>query len=152
MHIDDEVLKKFQKGTLDSKELIEVLEHLETCSFCTDRWMNLEKEEMIQSPSYLKEDILKRVHKADVQVNIHIKKTSKKTELFFYSLKTTAAVLGALILLISISYVNTTERLTDYKDKASPSVSISEKLNEKSNEIVNIMTYFSNQIINGGKN
>lgn len=152
MHIEDEVLKKFQKGTLATEELIEVLKHMETCSFCTDRWMEIEDEEMIPAPSYLKEDILKSVHKADVQVNIHLRKTSKKTELFFYSLKTTAAVLGALILLISISYVNTSGRVMDYKDRVSTSTSISEQLNEKSNEVVNIMTYFSNQIINGGKN
>lgn len=152
MHIDEEVLKKFQKRSLGSEELIEVLKHLETCSFCTDRWMEIEDEEMVLAPSYLKEDILKRVHKADVQVNIHLKKTSKKAELFYYSLKTTAAVLGALILLISISYVNTSNRIMDYKDRALTSTSISEQLNEKSNEVVNIMTYFSNRIINGGKN
>jgi len=72
--------------------------------------------------------------------------------LFFYSLKTTAAVLGALVLLISISYVNTSARIMDDKDRASTSTSISEQLNETSNEVVNIMTNFSNRIINGGKN
>lgn len=152
MHIEENVLKRFQKGTLSTEETIEALKHLETCSFCSQRWMETDEEEIMQAPSYMKEDILKRVHRTDVQVNIHLRKTSKKTELFFYSLKTTAAVFGALILLFSVSHVNTFDRTMDSSYKASASTSFNEQLNEKSNELVNIMTNFTNQIINGGKN
>lgn len=152
MHIEANVFKRFQKGTLSTEETIEVLEHLDTCSFCSQRWMEIDEEEIMQAPTYMKEDILKRVHRADVQVNIHLRKTTKKTELFFYSLKTTVAVFGALILLFSISHVNTFDRTMDYRYKASAPTSFSEKVNEKSNELVNIMTNFTNQIINGGKN
>ncbi len=82
MHIEEQVLKKFQNGTLATEELIEVLKHMEACSFCTNRLMEIEDEEIIQAPSYLKEDILKRVHKADVQDNIHVRKLQRKQNCF----------------------------------------------------------------------
>lgn len=151
MHIDKDILKQFHAGTLDSKELIEVLEHINKCSFCAEQLMEIEENDLIKAPSYIKESINKRVQMPDMRLNNRIKETSKRMELFLYSLKTTAAVVGALMLLISISYINTSNVLNE-KTIDFPSVSISSQLYEKSNEVVHIVNYFSSRIINGGKN
>ncbi len=47
---------------------------------------------------------------------------------------------------------NTSDIMMDHNNKRSESFTIGEQLHEKSNEVVNIMTYFSNRIINGGRN
>lgn len=151
MHIDDKVLQNYHKGILETKELVEVMEHIETCSFCADRLMSIEEEDIIQSPRYLKETILKRTQMPDVKINIHMRNTSKKAELFQYSFKTTAAVIGALILLFSISYVNTSN-VMERKERVSVSSNLGGQLYEKSNKVIHNINCFSNEIINGGRN
>jgi hypothetical protein len=151
MHIEDQVFKRFHVGVLDTEELITVLEHIETCSYCADKLMKIDSGDMEQAPVYLKDNIIKRTQMPDIKAKVKISSTSKKVELLVYSLKTTAAVLGALILLVSISYVNTSS-VMHHPDKVSTSVNWGSELHEKSNEVVNIMNNFSNRIINGGKN
>lgn len=152
MHIEQEVLKRFHEGLLQTDELITVLEHTQTCSFCAEKLMKIDTDDVVQAPAYLKDSIMKRTQMPDIKAKVQIRTTSKRAELFLYSLKTTAAVLGALILLVSVSYVNTSDMMMDQNNKRSESFTIGEQLHEKSNEVVNIMNYFSNRIINGGRN
>lgn len=149
MHIEDEELKKLQKGILEPDRLVYVLEHITTCDYCTDKLMNLEVEEIIPAPAYLKDKMIKRTQMLDVKAEIQIKTTSKQAQLFMYGLKTTAAVLGALLLLFSVGQFKTTSNI-ELMNKTVSTISWSNQLNEKSNYVANIMNQYSNQIINGG--
>lgn len=151
MHIEDEKLKQFSQGTLETDEIIKLLEHMKDCSYCTEQFMQIEENNQMKAPVYLKDNILNRTKMPDIKVKTQLKVVSKKTELFFYSLKTTAAVVCALLLLFSVSYVNQSNVL-EQQQRVSVSSDIGSKLYEKSNDIVHIMNYFSNRIMNGGRN
>ncbi|WP_099468513.1 anti-sigma factor [Konateibacter massiliensis] len=149
MHIEDDKIRKFHRGELNAEEIMNVLEHTDTCSFCADKLMSAEEEEQIEAPAYLKDNLMERIKMPDIKIKEQIKITSKKTELFFYSLKTTAAVVMALLLLASVSHINAAGIL-DYNRNVAPSASVGTQLFDKSNEAANLINDFSNRIINGG--
>ncbi len=148
MHIENEELEKLKKGILEPNRLVCVLEHIEKCDYCADQLMNME-EEIMTAPAYLKDKMIKRTQMLDVKAEIQIKATSKRTQLFLYGLKTTAAVLGALFLLFTVGQVENASNI-ECVNKTVSTANLSNQLNEKSNYIANIMNQYSNQIINGG--
>jgi hypothetical protein len=150
MHIEEEDLKKYHQGLLEPEKLLDLLEHTKTCSYCADRLMNIEDKDIMKAPAYLKENLIKRTKMLDVKAEVQIKITSKKVQLLMYSLKTTA-VLGALLLLFSVSNMKTTEYIEN-RNQMEATSNFSNQLLEKSNYVVNIMNDFSNQIVNGGMN
>ncbi|MFA9375188.1 MAG: hypothetical protein ACERKZ_00395 [Lachnotalea sp.] len=152
MHIEIEDLTKFQKGLLEPEKLIMVFEHIEKCNYCAEQLMNLEAEEIIQAPSYLKDRIIKRTQLIDVKAEVKIKETSKKIQLFLYGLKTTAAVLMALLLLFSVGQIKTMDYSSEYLNNTKVTSSLSNQLQEKSNDVASMMNQLSNRIVNGGLN
>lgn len=151
MHIENKDLDKFQKGILEPEKIVYILEHTGKCDYCADRLMNIESQELIQAPAYLKDKMIKRTQMLDVKAEVQIKTTSRNVQLFMYGLKTTAAVLGALLLLFSVSQLETTDYM-EHVNKTEASANWSSQLYEKSNDVVDIMNQFSNRIINGGLN
>lgn len=152
MHIEEEVLQRFHEGKLEPDEMILVLEHVGECSFCADKLMQIEEENQLKAPAYLKNNVISRTQMVDIKAKTVLKNTSKKAELFLYGLKTTTAVLGALILLFSISYFTNINGIEGWREEVNVSANLGSELFEKSNEIVSGMTDFSHQIINGGRN
>lgn len=151
MHIENEDFNKFHKGILEPKKLVYVFEHIEKCDYCAERFMNIESEDRLEAPAYLKENIIKRTQMLDVKAQVQIKTTSKQVQLLLYGLKTTAAVLGALFLLFSVGQIKTTNYM-EYVNNSKATTSLSNQLSEKSNYVVHVMNQYSNQIVNGGFN
>lgn len=165
MHIESERLIAYSNNKIvDIKELIDILEHIGTCDYCAGLLAEIESdvkedELHIMAPKYLKAQIIERSEKLDIKAEITVKKTSKNMQLLIYSLKTTAAVIGALILLFSVSNINMDysipqkqqiEREYQGKENYNEEINISRKIAEKSNEISNTINDISNIILNGG--
>lgn len=165
MHIERERLIAYSKNEItDTKELIDILEHISTCDYCADLIAGIESDLQeaqlnISAPRYLKGQIIERSNKLDVRAEITVKETSKNMQLLIYSLKTTAAVIGALILLFSVSNINMDysipqkqqiEKEYQEKEKYNEEINISRKIAEKSNKISNTINEISNMILNGG--
>ena len=60
MHINDNDLNDFQRGTMNTNETILFLEHLNQCDYCLEQLIEQsEQETQIAAPAYMKETILK---------------------------------------------------------------------------------------------
>lgn len=64
--------------------------------------VNLPSEVSKKAPAYLKDQIMERSSRPDVRTAAAVHQTSKNMQLFYYSLKTAAAVLAALLLLFAL--------------------------------------------------
>lgn len=145
MHVEKKDLEAFQKNELGSDEYLDVLEHIKSCDYCAEKLVYLEEEPM-KAPLYLKGQILERTQMLDVQATVQIKKTSKSIQLLLYSLKTVTAVAGALLILFTVSRIDTDITF----EKINIAGKITNKLVEGSNQALNFINEFSNQIVNGG--
>lgn len=77
------------------------LEHLSHCDFCIEQFADqLEEQGLLTAPANLKESILSRSKKTDVQLIAKTNQTSQKLQLFYYSLKVCFATAFALALLL----------------------------------------------------
>lgn len=151
MHIQDEEFRKFHEGVMEPDRIISILEHTKDCDYCAERFMNMKSDEMLVTPNYLKDKMIKRTQMLDVKAEVQIKATSKNVQLLLYGLKTTAAVLGALLLLFSVGHINTTNYV-ETVNKTNISSNWSDKLFDKKDSIVETMNKYSDEIINGGLN
>lgn len=107
MHLDSKDIKQFEKNKMKTDEAIAFLEHLDACDFCLEKLISDETlTENIHTPACLKEQILSRAAQADVQTAKAIKETSQKMQLFYYSLRTAAGVIAALVLLFTLNNVD----------------------------------------------
>jgi len=152
MHIEKKVLDAFQKNELESAEYIQVLEHIKSCDYCAENLASLEEESTIQAPQYLKDQIVNRARMLDVQATVQrnkmfrLKKTSKNVQLLLHSIKTATAVAGALLILFAVTRMENVGMF----EKTYITEEFSGRLSEGSNNVVDFMNEFSNQIINGG--
>lgn len=150
MHIKEEDLRRFHQSTLKPDEVVTVLKHIETCTFCAERLMEMESDSCIHAPSYLKDQLITRTQMVDVKTKVHMKTISKQVELLLYGLKTTAAVIVALILLFSVNTIRIKD-VMDIRNELIISFDCSSQLYEKSNRLVDVMSHFSNRIVDGGR-
>lgn len=104
-HISEEMWIALKQDTLDTDAFMQVLEHTGTCTWCAERLANvLEGEAFMPEtadlpPAYLSGQILDRVKQLDVQAQTVVKQTSRKFQLWLYSMKVGAAVAFSLLLL-----------------------------------------------------
>jgi hypothetical protein len=107
MHLKPQDIKHFDSNTLETKEMIAFLEHLDSCDFCLEQ---ITSDKIlapdIQAPACLKEQILARAAQADVQTAKAVKETSHKMQLFYCSLRTAAGVVAALFLLFTMGSID----------------------------------------------
>lgn len=136
MSIRKDTLDALANGTLDTEAFLQKIE-IES-----------------QAPSYLKSQIMERTRKLDVQTTISVqatvKKTSKRMELFYYGLKTAAVAAAMIGILFSVSGSGN-EMMLDGERKTSVTQEVTEKLNQGSNRLLELLNGFSNKIVNGGK-
>lgn len=113
MHLDPKDIKCFDSNTMETKEIIAFLEHLDSCDFCLEQ---ITSDKIltpdIQAPACLKEQILSRAVQTDVQTAKAVKETSRKMQLFYYSLRTAAGVVAALFLLFTMGSIDLSSLLT----------------------------------------
>ena len=106
----------------------------------------VEEEGLMQAPANLKDAILRRKDCPDIRVIAGKNRLSSKVELLLYSGKICAAIIWVFILLnlsnLDFSFLS----MDGY-------VSITEMVDEKSTDVVDALSTFSNNLLNlGGKN
>jgi anti-sigma factor RsiW len=150
MHINEETLQKFLDGTLPPDKLLQTLEHLDTCEYCREALAALEADTgEVQAPAYLKQQIQERVRRPDVQTALQVKKTTKQLQLFYYSMKTAAGVIGALLILLAVSKADLLPTVT-YREPPSVTTQIPERIYEKGNQVTDWLKDITNKLVNGG--
>lgn len=154
-HISDEAYLAFQYDMLKPSDKEKFLEHIGTCDYCADRFALLMAEETIRAPRDMKANILKAIRRPEVQIEIKARETSKRMQLFLYSLKVcTATVCALLLLLFSMnlsSYTNTwnmTDHMTEEKTPGDFNKSLTTAIKDGVDKLNSSMLNFSNTIIN----
>lgn len=150
MHIKEELLTKFQDHTLDKNELTTMLEHIGTCDYCAEELaFSQQQTELMKAPDYLKGQIINRTKDLDIQASIQITQHSKEFQFFLYGLRTSVAVICALVFLSVgthpnlIQYMKTRETIPITKE-------FTNKIQESSNWMANSINSLSDKLFNGG--
>ena len=147
-------LPKAGEETQDCREILDFLNNLYENDGCLpDLEQTLETDgHLCKAPAYLKEQILERSQSPEVVFTQTVKKTSKRTQLFFYGLKTAAAVGVALLLLSTVSKVNTylpPEQPSPVRESPSFSQHLGDRLREKNDKAAGYLYQFSNLFMRG---
>lgn len=166
MHIRQEDYEHFQDNTIHTDDMIAFLEHLEECDFCLNEFIREEETHAINTPAYLKEQILNRAASPNIQMAKTAAETSAKMQMLYHSLQTAAGVILALLLLFSIGKMdfssiqiqsNISEFMTTEKDYSPPknhlmefTRSIGEGLTGSTQIFSDYLNDFSNKISHGG--
>ena len=112
-HIPQSDLYAFKHDLLTQKDAEAFLEHICTCNYCADQFASMMSEDLMEAPKEMKENILRATRRPEVQLEVRLKKTSRRMQLFLYSLKVTAATAAALLILIfTMRYTDMTPDLT----------------------------------------
>ena len=90
----------FKHDLMHQKEKEAFLEHISSCDYCAEQFAASMSEVVIEAPRNMKENILMATMRPEVQLAIKIKESSKRMELFLYSLKVGAATIVALLVLL----------------------------------------------------
>jgi hypothetical protein len=106
-HLSESEFVAFQNDTMNQKDKLAFLEHISSCTFCSDQFASYMSKDLIPAPRDMKADILKAVNRPEIQLAIRVKETSKKMQLLIYSLKVgTATIVALLLLLLSVNLTN----------------------------------------------
>ncbi|MDF2941496.1 MAG: hypothetical protein K0S01_354 [Herbinix sp.] len=150
-HISDLDLLAFSQNTMDKKDVEALLEHICSCNFCSDQLAAMMAGEMITAPRDLKDNILKATKRPEIQLAIKAKETSKRMQLFLYSLKVGTATIGALLLLVLTmnfsNFSNTGYEPKDFYNSSEDKISMTTTIKNVMDNISNSMLDFSNNII-----
>lgn len=124
---------------------------------------SIERNQMITAPKHLKENVIRKSRKTEVQMVQKTTRMSVRVELLLYGLKISAAVVGAIFLLGVIDMNQSMMNLELYSREANKAVEestkinnervneIARKLDQKSNIVSNKLNEFSNRIIGGSE-
>lgn len=150
MHIKEEMFTKFQDASLSEKEMTAMLEHIGTCDYCAEELaFSEQKTNLIKTPDYLKGQILNRTKNLDVQASIQITQHSKELQLFLYGLRTSAAVICALVIL-SIGTHPDLIRYMKTHQSTNITSELTTKIQEGSNWMANSFNILTDKLLNGG--
>lgn len=143
------------------KKPMEILKEQENPCLIIDREMTdaelerfiqlIENEAMLTAPRNLKENILGESKQLGTKIVKQSKTLSVKMQLLLYSLKISAAVVGAIFLLgvIQIDSSQIAQAVNKpIKGQKESTLSVTETLNEKSNAVSNALNNFSSSLIN----
>lgn len=144
-----------------NKKPMEILNEHENPCLIIDREMTdaelerfiqmIENEAMLTAPRNLKENILDESKQLGTKIVKQSKTLSIKMQLLLYSLKISAAVVGAIFLLgvIQIDSSQIAQAVNKpIKGQKESTQSVTETLNEKSNAASNALNNFSSSLIN----
>jgi uncharacterized protein YuzB (UPF0349 family) len=150
-HISETDLLAFHQNTLDHKEMEKFLEHICSCDYCSDKLAALIEGDMMTAPRDLKENILKATKRPEVQLAIKVKQTSKRMQLFIYSLKVGTATIGALLLLVltmNFSSISINGNVLNHlNNNTEDNISMTTTIKDIMDSISNSMLDFSNNIM-----
>lgn len=155
-HISKKEFEAFHYDTMNQKEKEAFLEHICSCDYCSDQFAMMMTDVMIEAPKDMKANILRATKRPEVQLAIKVKETSKRMQLFIYSLKVgTATVLALLLLMItmntdnpinSVNIQNPIQKIMpeDFEDNVPLTAAIRNGMDAINNSIID----FSNNIMN----
>ena len=113
-HISKTDFEAFQCDSMKHDQKVIFLEHVSSCDYCADQFATMMSEVMLEAPKDLKANIIKATKRPEVQLVKTARETSKRMQLFIYSLKVGTATALALLLLMftmnSMDYMNTRGR------------------------------------------
>lgn len=149
MHIEEKILKKFQEGTLDNAQKIQLLEHAQHCDYCMQQLFTLEQEDFLMAPAYLKETVIQHAKRPDIRTSAQVKRTSRRMQLFCYSLRTATGVACTLFLFFTVSFSDVSGHM-QVPSRLTQTERLVNHFDEKSNAIVERINELSERILRGG--
>lgn len=105
IHLTEADFEKWEYGAFSPIEMEAFLTHTASCPSCGDAWMaymQRHMEVLDAPPAYLAEEITERVHQPDVVLAQKAYTTSKRVQLFLYSLKVSVAVAMSIYMLFAM--------------------------------------------------
>lgn len=122
-------------------------EHLRTCRYCLEQLADhVENHELLTAPNDLKLLVMERCKRPDIQIIAGSNHVSKKLQLFYFSLKVSAAILCALTLLVAAPDFSKHLQVERIKSEYSVSAPARQwKYYEKASELAVQLNRLSNQ-------
>ena len=111
IHLTEADFEKWDQGVFTPEETEQFLSHTAGCAYCGDAWfahMSRVPEMLEEPPAYLADEILQRVHQPDVVIVQRAHTTSKRMQLFLYSLKVSMALAASIYMIFAMD-TNTLE-------------------------------------------
>jgi hypothetical protein len=145
-HIDKNDYILFHNNQMDRNETEEFLKHISSCDYCADQFATLMSEDIIMAPRDMKENLLKATRRPEVQIARRANETTKKMQLFWYSVKVgTATVCALLLLLLTINFADSPNQFKIISQENPKSFTTT--LRNNMDNISNSMLNFSNNIM-----
>lgn len=105
VHLTEADFERWDQGVLSPEETEQFLSHTANCAYCGDAWfahMSRAEELLMEPPAYLADEILHRVHQPDVVIAQKARTTSKRMQLFLYSLKVSMALAASIYMIFTM--------------------------------------------------
>lgn len=105
VHLTDADFERWDQGVLTPAQTERFLAHTAECAFCGDAWMahmSRTPEALSEPPAYLMDEILQRVRQPDVVIAQKAHTTSKRMQLFLYSLKVSMALAASIYMIFTM--------------------------------------------------
>ena len=152
-HSNDNEFYTFKHNLMTQKDKEEFLEHISSCDYCSDQFAAIMSEELIPAPKDMKANILNAVKRPEVQLAIKAKETSKRIQLFVYSLKVgTATALALLLLMLSVNLSNSPNSMKIPENDVLDASILNENNVPLTAVIRNNMDHFSSSILDFSNN
>lgn len=146
-HVTEEWLSDFAEGQLTESELGQMFRHLKSCDYCAEQLADFLEKDLAAPPAYLRDEILERSRCPDVQASKTIYRTSKRMQLFLYSLKVGLAVAASLFML-NLSYEMETIDVRVLQNlPENTQTSILEKIDEESRRVNDYLQNFGGRLL-----
>lgn len=120
-HITKSDYDAFELNIMNQEEKERFLEHICSCSFCSDQFAVLSSENIIEAPRNMKDNILRATKRPEIQIAAMARKSSLKMQYYIYCLKVGTATVAALLLLL-FTVNNTKLHSLDPIDQRPPSI------------------------------
>lgn len=144
-HLTHDILLNFNQEKLNEEDYMNVLEHISCCNDCAQMFADcFTATDTLTPPHYLKENIMEEIHHTEETQRLLSSqlqpKLSLRKQLFFYSLKVSAAMLGALVITFSgLPSRNFSGQKSDFPIMSMSKMSdFTKSLNEFSTKLINL--------------
>ena len=105
LHLTEHDFEAWEQGILSDAQMQSFLMHTANCPHCGDAWfayMSRHTEALPNPPAYLTQEIIERVHQPDVVIAQKARRTSKRVQLFLYSLKVGVALAASIYMIFTM--------------------------------------------------
>lgn len=105
IHLTEHDFEAWEQGILSDTQTQSFLTHTANCPHCGDAWfayMSRHMEALPEPPAYLAQEIIERVHQPDVVIAQKARRTSKRVQLFLYSLKVGVALAASIYMIFTM--------------------------------------------------